>query len=145
METEWETPGPLSWGILFPEAERSMNPKVKALWVAALRSGRYTQGYDRLCTGSTWTALGVLCEVATLVNVCTWDTKDGEFFIAPGSPPDTGAFLPLVVRDWAEFKGTHPSQECPLMYDGTLNPIWRLSDLLKVDFPTLADLIDAQY
>src|SRR3990167_1245866 len=39
----------------------AMNAKIKAQWVAALRSGRYTQGYGKLRSGGKYCCLGVLC------------------------------------------------------------------------------------
>ena len=41
-----------------------MNPDLKAKWISALRSGRYTQGQKRLKTKEGhYCCLGVLCKV----------------------------------------------------------------------------------
>jgi hypothetical protein len=136
---EWAS-APLT-GVVHEEPW-TMDTQIKAVWVAALRSGLYKQGFDRLRTEDTYTPLGVLCDIATKVNVCTWDCVDGEYFIAPMQPPTTGAFLPVIVRDWAGIKGTHPSQEAPLSYEGALHPVWRLSDIFRLDFDTIADLLE---
>lgn len=42
---------------------KKMNPKLKAKWVKALRSGKYQQGNGYLYTGSGYCCLGVLCSV----------------------------------------------------------------------------------
>jgi hypothetical protein len=41
----------------------SMNPEVKAKWVAALRSGEYEQGVEALKAGDAFCCLGVLCDL----------------------------------------------------------------------------------
>lgn len=42
-----------------------MNPNIKEQWVAALRSGEYTQGQQTLRTrNDTFCCLGVLCDLA---------------------------------------------------------------------------------
>src|ERR1700761_662468 len=48
-----------------------MDPELKAKWVAALRSGAFNQGHDRMCDNeegdpedSNFCCLGVLCKVA---------------------------------------------------------------------------------
>lgn len=41
-----------------------MNPELKAKWIAALRSGKYQQGKDRLRThDNKFCCLGVLCDI----------------------------------------------------------------------------------
>jgi hypothetical protein len=54
-----------------------MKSKLKADWIAALRSGNYKQAKHALTNGEGFCCLGVLCEVETL------DKKfqaDGEFW-----------------------------------------------------------------
>ncbi len=143
---EWASE-PLS-GIIFPDEMPTMDPKVRDLFVGALRLGVYAQGYTRLRTiEDEFTALGVLCDLATRVPnpPCAWDRLDDEYFIAPLVIPATGAYLPPPVREWAKISHTHPSQELPLLWQGAKHPIWRLSDIFKVPFGELADLIEAQY
>lgn len=133
-------------GIVHDEATPSMDPAIRDLLVAALKSSKYPQGYDRLRSiEDEYTALGVLCDLATKLGVCEWDRVEGEYFIAPLIVPATGAFIPQVVRDWAGIKETHPSQELPLMWQGNKHPIWRLTDLFKVPFAEVAELIRYQY
>ncbi len=40
-----------------------MNKKIKKLWLRALRSGKYTQGKNRLKTKDRFCCLGVLCDL----------------------------------------------------------------------------------
>ena len=145
MLSEW-TSTPLS-GIVFPDTERKMDPRVRDLFVKALRSGKYPQGYDRLRSiDDTYTALGVLCDLATKVGAASWDRVGDEYFISGSQPPSTGGTLPVQVREWAGIEGTALSQELPLRdLNGDLHPIWRVSDIFKVDFTVIADLIEAQY
>ena len=42
---------------------QKMEPKAKAAWLAALRSGDYQQGSGRLREGSLYCCLGVLCNL----------------------------------------------------------------------------------
>ncbi len=133
-------------GIVHGDTSRSMDARVRDLFVAGLRSGRYPQGYDRLRgPDDTYTALGVLCDIATKLKVVAWDRVDGEWFIAPLDVPATGSALPRPVREWAKIKGAHPSEELPLEWRGALHPIWRLSDIYKLSFDEIASLIEAQY
>lgn len=144
MTDEWSS-APLE-GIVFDEVPVTMDTQVRDLWVSGLLSGAYEQGYTRLRSqDDQFTALGVLCDIAVRLGICTWDCVDGEYFIAPMQPPATGAYLPLVVRDWAKIRGAHPSQDVPLVVDGVKHPIWRMTDIFKVPFPQVAALIKQQY
>lgn len=55
----------LSTQVRFPDqAFPKMDPAVKALWVSALRSGVYVQGYGKLRTPvGRHCCLGVLCDI----------------------------------------------------------------------------------
>ena len=41
-----------------------MIPRIKKLWVKALRSGKYKQGRNALCHAGRYCCLGVLCDIA---------------------------------------------------------------------------------
>jgi len=45
-----------------------MNPKIKALWVAALRSGDYKQATQELRRGNAFCCLGVLCNLHAIAH-----------------------------------------------------------------------------
>jgi len=57
-----------------------MNKRVKALWIQALRSKEFKQGTFKLADRGRFCALGVLCEIALLHGVCTYDDEayDGK-------------------------------------------------------------------
>lgn len=58
-----------------------MNQNVKARWIEALRSGRYTQGRHLLRSpGDKYCCLGVLCDLAVEDEVGAWVD------LAPGAP-----------------------------------------------------------
>jgi len=54
-----------------------MDAKLKADWVAALRSGDYQQGRDCLLSDGAFCCLGVLCDVIGLVVIEDYDTVQG--------------------------------------------------------------------
>jgi hypothetical protein len=69
-----------------------MNPDVKALWVAALRSGEYKQGKRQLRNRGKFCCLGVLCDLAVKAEVIGLR----DYYASDGFPPD-------VVEEWAGF------------------------------------------
>lgn len=76
------------------------NPNVQA-WVAALRSGKYKQGQQRLRTDDNrFCCLGVACELAVQAGIITYKRDDqlGPTYVETGWK-DT-ALLPEVVRRW---------------------------------------------
>lgn len=71
--------------------DEKLNPEVKARWVAALRSGEYTQGKGMLREADNcMCCLGVLCD---LYDKDGWGKLFNGF---SGSPP-------MEVREWAGF------------------------------------------
>lgn len=127
---------------------RINNQEVKELWVAALRSGQYSQGMYYLKRGVTGTTefrycpLGVLCDLAVRLKITTWDhlRHDGKWMIGGQL-----SSLPLPVWEWAGIEGMHPSQLVPLEWNGEKYPIWELNDRYKLSFDQIADLLEAQY
>jgi len=75
-----------------------MNKRIKKLWIEALRSGKFKQGFGQLRRGRTnvrHCCLGVLCEIA--VNQGVLNHYKG----AQG-------LLPPEVMDWAELDDDDP-------------------------------------
>lgn len=123
-----------------------MKENVKQSWVAALRSGDYRQGRQRLRTVTgddvQFCCLGVLCELAIEAGIVRRDghygyhAVDDENDVASGSLPDA------VVR-WADLPSGDPSvtegddEERPL-------PLSYLNDIRAGTFNQIADLIEAQ-
>lgn len=115
-----------------------MNQEVKKKWVAALRSGDYTQGLGSLKNAkSEYCCLGVLCDVAQKEGLAliekyrTYEkafTFDGE-----------KTFLPYSVRDWAQL-----STEAPYVLVGAgMERLDHLNDSGDFSFNQIADLIEA--
>jgi Na+/H+-translocating membrane pyrophosphatase len=71
-----------------------MNKEIKALWVEALISGKYTQAYETPKAFSGFCCLGVLCDLHIKATGNAWDNR--KYFNEHGD-------LPCQVRDWAEI------------------------------------------
>lgn len=69
-----------------------MDQKIKAQWVAALRSGEYQQGRGRLRIGDKFCCLGVLCDLHSKIAGFEWDS---------GSYLRNNGALAVEVSDWA--------------------------------------------
>lgn len=120
-----------------------MNPEVKALWNAALRSGKYEQTTESLSREGKYCCLGVLCEVAIEngVEVSKEVLEPEQVVMYDGR----STVLPLSVQRWAGLNDPNPLIE----FDA--NPIERiigiaavseLNDKYRLTFPELADIFD---
>ena len=71
-----------------------MKQKIKALWVAALRSGDYEQGIGQLRNENKFCCLGVLCDLhaQTHPKIAAKETNPNEYL------GDTG-YLPHKVME----------------------------------------------
>lgn len=129
-----------------------MKPEVKAAWVAALRSGKYSQAKERLrlvdnngsCLGVC--CLGVLSDLAVNAGIGDWD---GEAFVERDGDSESGS-LPLSVMIWASQDET-PSGRIdsnPNVVGPELNAPSRALSFWNDDhgltFAQIADLIEAQ-
>jgi hypothetical protein len=81
-----------------------MNPKIKTIWLEALRSGKYPQIQKRLHSEKGFCCLGVLCDLAVAEGITTRNTEE------PGRWNEKGfnyeghdIFLPLNVMKWADL------------------------------------------
>lgn len=74
-----------------------MNPEVKAKWLEALRSGRYTQGKGALCCRvngvQQYCCLGVLCEVLQVPAISSVGSNFTSYSDADGLLPDIAVRL----------------------------------------------------
>ena len=106
-----------------------MNADVKALWVAALRSGDYTQAKRYLRTDDGHCCLGVLCEVAVAAGVYV--------------PADWRGFtlLPDEVRGWAGLR-TDSGENVTIGTHRDYLP--EHNDIHGATFAQIADAIEAQ-
>ena len=131
-----------------------MNPTVKAKWVAALRSGEYTQSTGRLKTEGGFCCLGVLCDLHHKeTNSPGWKqphTDQGstsyQYYASPRTTDlsSYGTSLPQDVRDWADLPSSSPvvtykngSEELASLNDGS-------DELPSLTFTEIADLIEEQ-
>lgn len=93
-----------------------MNPRIKALWIAALRSGKYHQTKGELRTGDRFCCLGVLCNLHALEHpaIAAKETSPRKYLGRSGVLPD-------LVADWAGVRERSPGQtnEEGLYGDGT--------------------------
>lgn len=102
-----------------------MKPEIKALWVEALRSGKYQQGSGALHSvyedGSVkHCCLGVLCVVAKENGVDlpvdkTWPSeRDTEEKRVRMEYAGDSVWLPVAVRKWAGIENCNPYVKFPL-------------------------------
>ncbi len=88
-----------------------MRQEVKEKWLAALRSGNYTQAQGRLRVGDSFCCLGVLCDLAIADGVAIrWGEEvawgEGIVPIVPREYPEGEdllnlSVLPDIVIEWA--------------------------------------------
>jgi hypothetical protein len=74
----------------------SMNPEIKAQWIADLRSGEFEQGQSYLNADGKLCCLGVLCEQAVRAGVLESES-DGKVVLYDGKD----SVLSETVREWA--------------------------------------------
>jgi hypothetical protein len=120
-----------------------MKDTVKALWLEALRSGKYKQGTGCLRYEDDFCCLGVLCDIS---GQGEWDER--EYL-------DQLQLLPAAVVDWAGLGGSRPEIPFSALTEEELELIgWlpsrdectvALSGLNDrgMEFDRIADLIEA--
>src|SRR5678816_767057 len=108
-----------------------MKQDIKDRWVAALRSGEYTQGAGYLNANGKFCCLGVLCEIAYQDGIIEKKVITNITYYGKG----TGTFtiLPMIVTEWAGLPGPNPTVETTSL--GALND-------LGASFQKIADLIE---
>jgi hypothetical protein len=86
----------------------AMNPRVKRLWVKALRSGKYKQDLDQLRTDKGFCCLGVLCDLYQKdIHKRLWQKNQGRGATTYRFLSNIGV-LPMDVMDWAWLDYTNP-------------------------------------
>lgn len=121
-----------------------MNADVKAKWLAALRSGDYRQGTDRLNYGNaTYCCLGVLCEIAVAERATEPATRVGDgstmmYGWSSTTPPE-------AVMAWA---GIDDERRFPALNTGTplewtaQNVLIEMNDGQGASFEQIADWVE---
>lgn len=138
-------------GEIVKEGENmnKMNPEIKALWIAALRSGEYEQGVAALNSENKFCCLGVLCELAVKEGGIV-QVSDRKGIV---SYDGYSAYLPDSVREWAgvgdedgkfEEKITYELPEYPGRM-AVASTLTRLNDSARYNFNQIADVIEAQF
>lgn len=74
--------------------QNKMNPRIKKLWLKALRSGKYKQGQGQLKCGDKFCCLGVLCDLHS--------KETGEEWLG-NTYKEASNFPPCEVDQWAGF------------------------------------------
>lgn len=119
-----------------------LDPEKKARWIAALRSGKYTQGRQCLrhlsdtrhpddAVGYHYCCLGVLTDLAVQEDVLEWNTTVG----AAGAPP-------AAVAAWALGSAAEPSDPV-VIFRGQPMLLSTVNDR-GASFAEIADIIEEQ-
>jgi hypothetical protein len=129
-----------------------MNQKIKEMWTAELRSGKWKQGQGHLKAVENGEVrhccLGVLCEIAVREGITQefWSVDD-EIVFGPSEDEARDLFLPLDVMRWAGLSGIDPATSMVAVSGGVSKVIWgdTLSKLNDdhVSFADIADTIEA--
>lgn len=113
-----------------------MKKSVMKRWVAALRSGKYSQGRGRLRKNETevtqYCCLGVLCDISKQGTF----KRDGITYTAKSERQSYKGMLPPSIIKWA---GMSEGGQLP---DGRY--LWNINDS-GTAFTTIADLIEKHY
>ena len=126
-----------------------MNTEVKEKWIAALRSGKYEQGSQKLRSVTGYCCLGVLCDLYSQEHNQEWEfrgydeiayqTTDYWYF------DEQSEFLPETVMEWAGF--SLPSPQVKMYHEE--EDFFYKDDIANLNdsgytFNALADLIEEQ-
>ena len=128
-----------------------MYTKIKAEWVAALRSGEYLKGVGRLARidlddgVASYCCLGVLCEISPVVEQVMPEFSDGTRprYQSLVDPEDSdSALLPSAVLAWSGLE----SWSGGIFIQGREGEDWNLPNLNDapdaLTFSQIADLIE---
>ena len=125
-----------------------MNKEIADKWVKELRSGKWTQGYQRLAVKNdlgemSYCCLGVLCEMAVEAGIVT---RKKERVNAPDEAEVYGysyggqfSILPDVVQEWAGMRW--PAGDVDNQDGSTAFSLASLNDSGKT-FEEIADVIE---
>lgn len=109
-----------------------MNPKVKKMFVKALRSGKYRQTYNILHLENSFCVLGVLCNLYIKKHKdAQWRNQVGvtEYFISMNRD-FSFSFPPKEILDWSGLE------------EGDANLLIELNDEDEKTFSWLANFIE---
>lgn len=131
-----------------------MDQEKKAVWVAALRSGDYTQGksvlHRKVEGRDQFCCLGVLCDLAAKAGVvasantrprCECESCQGNVIQVYDGHDD---FLPPVVYQWAGLPNGNPSTSVELDDPDVPSTLSYLNDNGKT-FEEIAAIIEREF
>lgn len=119
-----------------------MNPRIKNIWIEALRSGRYPQGKRYLRSTEGYCCLGVLADCYLIHNNLEWkryppSENDMQWFAfsIPGVAREEITFLPGCDEHFKKWFGG-------VFLIATQSQLAHLNDLEELDFTQIADWIE---
>ena len=114
-----------------------MRKEIAEKWAAALRSGEYEQGINRLANlyRTKHCCLGVLCEVAIKEGVPLETSVEREFYRPSTAYDGSAAVLPLRVQCWAGMASSSGRLDRKM-------PSLMLQNESGTSFDELADIIE---
>lgn len=124
----------------------AMNPEVKSLWTAGLRSGEFEQGYGQLTKDGKDCCLGVLCKLGIRAGIqMEVFTGEGGTVIYDGED----SYLPQKIMEWAGLgNGNYDPEITYVDEDGDelTDGLSAVNDDVENDgrYGRIPDLIDAQ-
>ena len=123
-----------------------MDSKIKARWLAALRSGDYLQARGFLRSARGYCCLGVLCEIAVQEGVTTRVTR-GEGAESYYGEDFFSTVLPEQVSDWAGGLSSSGALPGEATIDGSFsgNTLADLNDSGRYTFEQIADVIEEYF
>jgi len=111
-----------------------MKKQIADMWVDALRSGEFKQGFSHLEKDGANCCLGVLCNLALVEGVCDYDSS-----IVVSRFDGVSLCLPKSVLEWAGMVN-----RCGLMVDDETSLV-ELNDVAMSSFNEIADAIEKNY
>lgn len=128
------------------------NPDEMRLWIAALRSGTYKQGQERLCALDTegaphWCCMGVACDIA-VSNGIELGITDSH---GSRSYNGDGAMMPIPVAEWLGLDARESGNDVIVLAAGLVGGFnddvsaVDANDNLDWDFDMIADALERTY
>lgn len=115
-----------------------MKQDIKAKWVAALRSGNYQQGHQKLndVNENRFCCLGVLCDIHAKETGGKWDV----YAMGHGFYHGFSGYPPSAVIEWAALSEMGER----VYHQGHYRTLPILNDYYKLSFSEIANLIEAE-
>jgi hypothetical protein len=118
-----------------------MNLEIKTKWLAALRSGEYSQTRANLRDSEGFCCLGVLCDIYSKENEVSWGPPKKPYY----SHLTMGGMMslpPEAVVEWSGLDRRSPIIDEAINRTGFMSELTVLNDD-GMPFSQIADLIEA--